>query len=77
MEVLALRDMVPPPVVHVHQASMGQTVPMTSITVHQLPVKMEAPVMMDMVPPPFVHAYQASMEQTVLMTSTIVLQPLV
>ena len=56
-----MMDMVPTPIVHVHQALMEQAVPMTSITVPHPPVYMEAPVMMDMVPTPIVHVHQASM----------------
>ena len=33
-----MMDMVPTPIVHVHQASMEQAVPMTSTTVLQPPV---------------------------------------
>ena len=70
-----MMDMVPIPIVHVHQASMDQPAPMTSTIVPQPLVKMEASVMMDMVPIPIVHVHQASMDQPALMTSTTVPQP--
>ena len=63
-----MMDMVPTLIVHAHQASMGQTVSMTSTIVLQLPVKTEAHAMMDMVPTLIVHAHQASKGQTVSMT---------
>ena len=70
-----MMDMVPTSIVHVHQASMEHLAPMTSTTVLQPPVKMEARVMMDMVPTSIVHVHQASMDQLAPMTSTTVPQP--
>ena len=67
MSCLDLQHLVP-----VRQASMDQPAPMTSTTVPQPPVKMEASVMMDMVPTPIVHVHQASMDQPAPMTSTTV-----
>ena len=61
--------------VDVHQASRDQPAPMTSTTVPQPPVEMEAPVMMDMVPTQIVHVHEASMEQPAPMTSFTVTQP--
>ena len=70
-----MMDMVPTSIVHVHQASMDKIAPMTSTTVPQPHVKMEAPVMMDIVPTPIVHVHQASMDKIAPMTSTTVPQP--
>ena len=60
-----MMDMLPTPIVHVHQASMEQAAPMTLTAVPQLCVSMEAPVWKVMAPQPHVCVHQGLEDQVV------------